>query len=166
MLVLWLHFAIMFFVMLLEFLAYAYYQKKLPDVPRVLWQGAISGIVFCLPFDLLFGKYLPVDSYALGAVPLFFILNAVLLYGLFAANILLMQKARLLHFCIWITVIVGVNEILNLYLHLWTHLFAVPSIEYVIVAFILPLGGAMLIALAWHELFGRRFVFITNFSKR
>ena len=161
----WLHFTIVIFVQLLLFLAHAYYEKKLADVPRILWQGAITGIVFGPLFDLI-GKYLGLFSYALGFGLLFLTLNAILLYGLFFANILLMRQARLLHFCIWTTVVVAVFEITNLFIRLWTYTFAVPSLEYFIIAFGAPLGLATIIALAWQVLFGYRFFFIDTLLKK
>lgn len=162
---LWLNFAVLIFVQLLVFLIHAYYEKKLSDVPRVLWQGAITGIVFGPLFDLT-GKYLGLGSYALGFGPFSLALNGILLYGLFFANILLMRHARLLHFCVWTTVVVAVFEITNLFIPIWTYALAVPSLEYFIIAFIAPLGLAMIIAMAWQVLFGYRFVFIDNMFKR
>ena len=156
----WLNFAVMFFVQLLLFLVHAYFENKLVDVPRILWQGAVSGIVPGLLCDLLFGKYLGLAWYTLGFGPLFLILNAALLYGIFAANMLLMQQARLLYFCIWTVVVTAVFEITNLFFRSYTYTFAVPSPEYVIVAFAGPIGVAIVIALAWHVLFGYRFRFI------
>ena len=161
----WLYFAVVFFMQLLLFLIHAYYEKKLADVPRILWQGAITGIVFGPLFDLI-GKYLDLFSYALGFGPFFLTLNAILLYGLFFAHVLLMRQARLLHFCIWTTVVVAVFEITNLFIPLWTYTFAVPSFEYFIIAFGAPLGLAMVIAAAWQILFGYQFVFIDNVIKR
>ncbi len=163
--ILWLHFTVVFFLQLLLFLAHAYYEKKLADIPHVLWQGAITGIVFGPLFDLI-GKYLGLFSYALGFSPFFLALNAILLYGLFFANIMLMRHARLLHFCIWTTVVVAVFEITNVFIRLWTYTFAVPSLEYFIIAFGAPLGLTMIIALAWHQLLGHRFVFIDNIIKQ
>ena len=163
---LWIYFAVMFFVQLLLFLAHAFYEKKLSEVPRILWLGVLSGIVPGLLCDVIFGKYLGLASYALGFGPLFLILNAVFGYGLFAANTLLMQQARLLHFCVWTTIVVAVYEILNLFLPSWTYPFAVPSVEYVIIAFGAPLGLAIVIATSWHVLFGYRFIFIDNITKR
>ena len=162
---LWLYFTVVFFMQLLLFLIHAYYEKKLANVPRVLWRGAITGIVFGPLFDLT-GKYLGLVSYALGFGPFFLILNAILLYGLFFANILLMRQARLLHFFLWTTIVVAVFETTNLFIRLWTYTFAVPSLEYFIIAFGAPLGLAMIIAITWHVLFGYRFVFIDNVTKK
>ena len=159
---LWLNFAAMFLVQIFLFIVHAYFEKRLADVPRILWQGALSGIVPGLLCDLIFGKYLGLATYALGFGPLFLILNAVLLYGIFAANVLMMQHARLLHFCIWTTVVVTFFEITNLFTLSYTYAFAVPSLEYIIVAFVGPLGVAIVISLSWHILFGYRFVFIDN----
>ena len=162
---LWLNFTVIFFAELLIFLIHAHYEKKLAGAPRILWLGLLSSIVPGPLADLL-GEYLGLGSYALGFGPLSLTLNAVFLYSLFAANTLLMQKARLLHFCAWTSVFVAVVEITNLYFPIWTYALAVPSIEYFIVAFGAPLGLALAIALAWHLLFGYRFVFIDNVIKK
>lgn len=164
--VLWFNFAVMCFVQLLLFCIHAYYEKRLADVPRILWQGAYSGIVPGLLCDLIGVKYIGLATYALGFGPFFLILNAILLYGLFAANTLLMQQARLLHFCIWMTVVVAAFEITNLYFLMYTYAFVVPSIEYVLVAFVAPLVLAIAIAISWHVLFGYRFMFIDNVIKK
>ena len=159
------YFVIVFFIQLLLFLYHAYTEKKLSEMPRILGQAALCGVVIGPPLDL-FGKYLGLFSYTLGFGALYLILNGALLYGLFAANVLLMQKARLLHFCIWITVITAVFEITNLFIRLYTYSFAVPSAEYFLVAFGAPVGIAVAIAMAWHVLFRCRFVFIMKISDR
>jgi len=162
---LWLHFAVLIFVQLLVFLIHAYYEKKLSDVPRVLWQGAISGIVFGPLCDLIGGKYLGLGTYLLGFGPLFMILLGILGWGLFAANILLMQHARFLHFFFWNIIIIVISEIINLFFPYWTYPFPMLSIEFLIVLFS-PLVLATAVALAWQVLFGYRFVFIDNVIKK
>ncbi|MBI4093584.1 hypothetical protein HY417_01345 [Candidatus Kaiserbacteria bacterium] len=163
---LWFNFGVLIVVQLFVFLIHAYYEKKLADVPRVLWQGAISGLIVGPPVDLIFGKYLGIGTYLLGFGPFFLILLAIFGWGLGFANIFLMQHARLLHFCIWMMIVIVVSEILNLFLPLWTWPFAMLSIEYVMIALIAPLALAMAIALAWHQFFGYRFAFIDNVLKR
>jgi hypothetical protein len=162
----WLNFAIVFFVQLLLFITHAYYEKKLSGVLRILGLGALSGIVLGPLLDLIFGKFLGLCSYTLGFGALFLILNGVLLYGLFAANTLLMQRARLVHFFIWTMVVAGVFEITNLFFHLWTYAFAVPSIEFFIVVSAGNFGAAIFVAVVWHVFFGRRFFFIDNLLKK
>ncbi len=161
----WLYYTIFIFELLLLFLARAWYEKRLADVPRILLLGALSGIVPGLVCDLLFGKYLGIGFYTLGFGLPFLVINAVLGYGLFAANILLLQRARFLNFCIWIGVITAVFEITNLYFPVWTYSFAVLSPEYWLIAFGGPLELAIAIAISWHVLFKYRFVFL-NLSKR
>ena len=164
--VFWLNFAVLCVLQLLLFLIHAYVEKKLAHAPRILFYGALSGIVPGLLCDLIFGKYLGLATYALGFGPVFLILNAVLLYGLFAANALLMERAGFLHFCIWMTIVTASFELSNPLLHLWTYAFAVPSLEYVVVAFGGPLVLAIVMAVSWHILFGYRFVFIDNLLKK
>lgn len=163
---LWFNFFVLIFVQLLVFLIHAYYEKKLADVPRVLWQGALSGIVFGPLCDLIGGKYFGLGTYLLGFGPLFLILLGLLGWGLGAANILLMQQARLQHFCIWMMLVIVVSEILNLFFPLWTFPFAYTSIEYVIIALLSPLVWAIAVALVWHILFGYRFTFIDTVFKK
>ena len=133
---------------------------------RVFWQGALTGIVVGMPLDLIFGKYLGLATYLLGFSPFFLLLLGALGWGLFAANILLMQQARLLHFFFWAMFVAGVSEVINLFFPLFTYPFSYASIEYVSIAFGSLLVLAIVIALAFHILFGRRFVFLDNVIKR
>ena len=162
----WLNYAVFIVELLLLFLIRAYYEKRLADAPRILLLGALSGIVPGLLCDLIFGKYLGIGFYTLGFGLPFLMLNAVLGYGLFAANILLLQRARFLNFCIWIGVITAVFEITNLYFPVWTYAFAVPSFEYWLIAFGGPLELAIVIAISWHVLLRYRFFFIDNLRKK
>lgn len=162
----WINFAIALFVQLLLFIAHALYEKKLSDAARILGQGILGGIVLGLLFDLVLGKFSGFFSYALGFGLFFLILNAALFYGLFVANTLLMQQARVLHFYIWSMVVAAVSEITNLFVPLWTWKFAsVPPIEYVIVLSAGYFGVAILVAAVWHVFFRRRFFFIDNVFK-
>jgi len=162
----WLHFAIVFFVLLLLFIIHAYYEKKLSDTPRILGQGILSGIVFGLLFDLVLGKFFGLWSYTLGFGAFFLTLNAALLYGLFAANILLMQQVRLLHFYIWMMIVAAVFEITNLFFHVWTWEFILPPIQFLIVLSAGYFGGAILVATVWHVFLGHRFFFIDTSLKK
>lgn len=160
----WLNFIIAFFVQLLFFIVHAWYEKKLSDVPRILVWGVLSGIVLGLLFDLVFGEFLGLWSYMLGFGAFFLILNAALVYGLFAANVLLMRQARLLHFFIWVMVMGAVLEITNLFFHVWTWKFAFLSVEFVTIFLIGYFGTAILVAVVWHVFLGHRFSFISNTS--
>jgi len=162
---LWWEYVFVLFLQLLLFLIHAVYEKKLADVPRILWHGALTGLVIGIPSDLLGVKYLGLASYELGLGPAFLIFNGLFGYGLFAANILLMQKARLWQFGIWTVIVTAGFEITNLFTHSWTYSFLVPSIEYWIIAFGFPLAAAIVIAGAWQILFKYRFVFIGNVIK-
>jgi len=158
----WLNYVVVLFVMFLVVLLHAYREKKSAELPRILLLGALSGIVPGILADLIFGKYLGLATYALGFGLPFLIFNGFVGYGLFAANTLLMQRARLAQFCIWTVIITAGCEITNLFTHSWTYLYPAPSIGYWIVAFGCPLALAMVMAAAWHILFGYRFVFIEN----
>lgn len=162
----WLNFAIIILVQLLLFTAHAYYEKRLSDVPRILGYGVLIGIVFGIPFDLVVGKFFGLHSYALGFGAFFLILNATLSYGLFAANTLLMQRARLVHFYIWTIGIVAVYETTNLFFRVWTWEFALPDIAFLIVLSAGYFGGAILVAVISHVFLGHRFFFIDTVLKK
>ncbi|MFZ2886190.1 MAG: hypothetical protein WA021_00035 [Minisyncoccia bacterium] len=160
----WFNFAALMFVQFLVFLGHAAYEKKLADVPRILVLGALSGIVPGITCDLLFGKYLGLVSFAFEINPLSLILDAVIGYGLFAANVLLMSRARLLHFCTWMLIVTASFEITNLYFHVWTYAFPVLSVEFVLFGLVGAVVLAISIALSWHVLFKYRFVFLESIS--
>ena len=71
----WLNFAIVFLIQLLLFVTHALYEKKLPDMPRILGYGALNGVVLGPILDLTFGKLLGLCSYTLGFGAFFLILN-------------------------------------------------------------------------------------------
>ncbi len=160
----WMNFAIVVFVQLLLFIIHAYYEKKLSEVPRILGYGVLSGIALGLLFDLVLGKFFGLWSYTLGFGAFFLTLNAALLYGLFAANTLLMKQVRLLHFFIWTMVVALVFEITNLLFHSWTWEFALSPTKLLFVLSAGNFGGAVLVAVVWH-MFGHRFLFIDNLLK-
>ena len=162
----WLGFLIVLVVQFLLFIIHAHYEKKLPDVTRILGQGVLSGIVLGLLLDLIFGKFFGLFSYKLGFGVFFLILNAALLYGLFAANILLMQRTRLVNFCLWTIAVGAAFETINLFFPMWTWKFAVPSIQFLIIFLAGNLGAAILVAVVWHLFFRHRFFFIDTLLKK
>src|SRR4051812_29896173 len=97
----WLHFTIVVFVQLLFFIICAYYEKRLSDIPSLLGWGVLTGIVFGTLLDRVVGEFFGLSEYELGFGAFFLIINAALSYGLFAATILLLQRARLLQFYGW-----------------------------------------------------------------
>ena len=162
----WLNFSVIIFVQFLLFIICAFYEKRLSDVARILGLGILTGIVFGLLFDLVFGKFSGFHEYVLGFGVFFLILNAALSYSLFAANILLMQRLRLLQFYIWTVVIVAVYEITNYFFPVWTWEFTLSPIELLMVLSAGYFGGAILIATVWHMFLGHRFLFIDNLLKK
>ncbi|MDR3546996.1 MAG: hypothetical protein P4M11_01740 [Candidatus Pacebacteria bacterium] len=158
----WLNFAIVILVQFVLFIIHALCEKRFADITHILGKGILSGIVLGLLFDLILGKSFSLFSYVLGFNALFLMLNATLFYGLFVANALLMQQARLLHFYLWTMVVGAVTEITNFFLHLWTWKFeSLPFLEYLIVLSAGYFGVAILMATVWH-VFGHRFQFISN----
>ncbi len=156
----WMSFAVVVFVQFLLFLCYAYFTKRLKDVPRMLIWGAGIGIVVGLSFDLVIGKWLGINSYALGFGLPFLLINGVLSYGLFAANTLLMNRARLVHFYLYTLVIVAVYEITNVYFPVWAWEFSLPPLGFLVVLSAGYLCGALLVALIAHKLLRHRFSFL------
>lgn len=140
----WLDFAAMILIQFLLFIAFAFYQKRLSEVPRLLVQGFLIGIPFGLGFDLILGKYLGLSSYVLGFNAPFLIPNAILSYGLFAANILLLKQTRLRYLLLWTLFITAVYEVANLFFHVWTWEFVLPIIPFLIMLAVGYSGGAIL----------------------
>jgi hypothetical protein len=133
----------------------------------ILYRGIFSGVLLGLLFELGLGKVLGLWSNTLGFGTFFLTLNIALLYGLFAANVLLMQRARLAHFYIWTMVVAGVSEITNLYFHMFTWEFKyLPTVEYIGLLSVGYFGGAILVAIVWHMFTEYRFLFIDNLLKK
>jgi hypothetical protein len=163
----WLNFIVVIFIQFLLFIIHAYYEKKLSDAPRILVRGVLSGIVLGLLFELVLGTFFGLWSNLLGFGTFFLAVNVVLLYGLFAANTLLMQRARLAHFYIWTMIVAVVSEITNLFFHMFTWEFTYLSpIEYLIVLSAGYFGGAIFVAIISHLFFGHRFLFMDNLLKK
>ena len=162
----WLHFAIVVSVQLIIFIIHAYYEKRLSDVPRILGWGVLIGIAIGLSSDLILGKFFGLWSYTLGFGPSFLSLNAALVYGVFAANTLLMQRSRLLHFFIWTMVVMAFYEITNHFFRAWTYEFALSPIEFLAFLSIGYFGTAILVAVVWHAFLGHRFFLIDTLLKK
>jgi hypothetical protein len=148
----WINFVIVFLVQLVLFVVHAWYEKKLPHVSRILLWGALTGLVLGPVLDLVFCKLVNLCTYTLGFGTFFLILNGVLLYGLFAANTLLMQQAKFLHYFVWTLAVAAVFEVVNLFIPVWTYTFPVPSLEFFAIVSLGNLGAAFLITLIWHLL--------------
>lgn len=162
----WLSFGIVIVIQFLLFIVHATYERRLADVPQVLGKGILSGLVLGLLFDLILGKSFNFFTYELGFNPVFLVLNAALFYGLFVANTLLMQQARLAHFLIWTLAVGAVTEFTNLFLHLWTWKYSsLPLLAYLGFLSVGYIGIAILMAAVWHML-GYRFIFIDALLKR
>ncbi len=162
----WLNFIIIIFTQLLLFVICAYYEKKLSDMPRSLGLGALIAIVVGVPFDLIVGILFGLHSFALGFGMFFLIINAILSYGLFASNILLLQHVKLSDFIIWNIAILVVYEITNNFFHVWTWKFTLPPIEFLIVLLVGYIAGAILVAIISHILLKRHFLFIDKLLKK
>lgn len=161
----WLNLAIVAFVQFVLLIVYAYHQKRLAEVPRMFGRGALIGIIFGLPLDLIVGKHFGLYAYTLGFTPTFLILNWAVLNGLFAANTLLGQRLRLPCFFIWTLVLMVAHEVPNYFFRVWTWQFSFPPIEHVTVLLVGYFVGAVVGAIVWRVCFGQRFIFIDDLLK-
>lgn len=161
----WLNFGVVVFAQFILFIVHAYYANKLSDVPRTLGMGALIGVVVGLFYDLILGMYFGLASYTLGFTASFLSINWVLSYGIFAANTLLMQDARLRDFFLWTIVVVTIYETVNHFFLVWTwkfeHLLAFSSsIEFLTVLLVGYCSGALFVATLAHTFLGYRFLVI------
>jgi hypothetical protein len=162
----WTNFSIVIFVQLLLFVIHAYYVERLSDVPRILGRSILVGIAFGLFCDLVGAEIFGISSYKLGFGPFFLTLNGALAYGIFAANTLLLQQARLPYFYIWTIFVMAVYEIANYFFPVWRWEFAMPPAQFLVVLSVGYFWGAINIAAVWHVFFGDGFVVISNLIKQ
>ncbi len=141
----WIYFAIVIFMQVLVFVAYAWYSKKLSKVPQALTKGVLIGIIFGLSFDFVFGKFLGFHSYGLGFGISFLILNAAVSYGLFSANILLLEGMRFPYFYIWTIFIMAMYEITNFFFPVWNWKLGLPPVLFLLVLSVGYICGAILV---------------------
>jgi hypothetical protein len=153
----WLNFGISFFIQLLFFIVSAFYKKRFTRISHIIKWSIPIGLIFGLSFDLIFGKFLGLHSYVLGFGIPFLILNAVLSYGLFTANILLIQPAKTLIFIGWTIIVMAVYEITNIFFHVWTWNFYISTVQLIIVLSVGYLIGAAVIIKMWRVLQKRIF---------
>jgi len=161
----WLNFAAVVSVQLLLFVACAIYEKRLFDVPHLLWRGIPTGIVVGLLSDLVWGKFFGLWSYNLEYGAFALSLMAVLVYGLFAANVLLLQKVRFLQFFVWVMIITAAYEIANHFFSIWTYELILPLFGFLIFLVAGYFVTAVFVAGVWHFL-GYRFCFIDILLKK
>lgn len=157
----WIDFAAVGLAELTLFFACAFFEKRIQDIPRLLSLGIIIGIPLGLLSDLvLWGTY----TYPLGYGLLYLVLNAAVVYGLFAATILLLQRARLVRFSFWIAAMIAIYEATNHFFLVWTYEIT-PFLG--LLAFVV--GGyfvtALAIALGAHVFFGYRFSLLDSLAK-
>jgi Na+/citrate or Na+/malate symporter len=163
---LWFDFGVVILTQLILFIVHAYYEKRLRDVPKILFTSMLIGIPFGIVFDLIVGEFVGLYSYQLGSGIFFLAINGALSYGLMQANALLMQRAHLLHFYVWTLVVGVVYEMSNHYFRVWTWDFGSFWFETFIVHAFGYIGLAVLMALTWHFLLGHKFTFIERMLTR
>ena len=158
----WLDFAIVGFAELLLFIVCAFYQKRFSDTFRLLLLGISLGTVLGLLSDfVLWGAY----SYPLGYGLFYLTLNAAVIYGLFAATVLLLQRVRLLRFSIWILAMVVVYEITNYFFPVWTYEIT-PFLGWLSFVLVGYFATAMFVALIAHIFFRYRFQCIDDLIRK
>lgn len=157
----WINFAIVICIQLLLFIICAYREKKLSDIPNLLWKGVLIGIPMGLLYDHL-GNFLGINSYVLGFGLPFLLVNAAFSYGLFVANILILRNARLTHLYIWTVIIVIVYELTNHLFPVWIWEFALSPILFFLTLSAGYFGGAIFVSMISHFFFKYRFLIIDN----
>jgi hypothetical protein len=163
----WINFTAVIIIQFLLFLAHAWYEGRLREVPRILAISIAIGVPFGIAFDLVVGKVLSVYDYHLGFGLLFLTINGALSFGLMQANTLLVKQASFLHFYIW-TIYIGLAyEIANVLFPVWIWgSFAPLPLRLFIVHVLGYTALALLIGLAWHITTKHKFVIITNLLNR
>lgn len=158
----WLDFAVVGFAALLLFIVCAFYEKRVSDVPRLLLVGVLTGIPLGLLSDfVLWGTY----TYPLGYGLFYLTLNAAVVYGLFVATVLLLQRVRFLRFCIWVLAMVAVYEVSNYFFLVWTYEVTpfLGWLSFVLVGYFVT---AVFIAVVGHLSFGYKFQFIDELLRK
>ena len=162
----WLSFTVVALSQLILFVAYILYTKRLSDVSSVLLKAIPMGIVIGLLSDLLFGQLLGLWSYTLGFSAFSLFMASVFIYGLFAANILLIQRAPFGNFFIWTMVTLVIYESTNYFFRTWTYQLPLPDLGLPLFLAAGYLGTAVFMAIVWHKFFDIRFHFIDTLLKK
>jgi hypothetical protein len=125
----------------------AWYTKNVFHLPHLLIRGLCVGTFVILIFDVLIGRIAGWYSYTHNFEFPFLLLFAILIYGLFSTNVLLIQKCSLLSFILWMCLLTAVYEAANLYLPVWTWGFTAPSVIFFIVLIVGNCAGAIQVIL-------------------
>lgn len=153
----WTSFGVIIFTQFIFFVLSAVYYKKLQDIPRLLLLGIILGTAIGLLYDILLGKYLGLFSYTLGFNTTFLLLNASLSYGLFLATTLLVQNASAIRFVVWLSVLIVIYEIANVFFPVWAYTFSLPLLPSFILCIVGYSSGALLASAIARTLFKHPF---------
>ncbi len=158
----WLDFAILGLAALLLFIVCAFLEKRSSDALRLLLISIPTGIVLGLVSDVaLWGAY----TYPLGYGLFYLVLNAAVVYGLFVATVLLLQRVRLLRFCIWVMALVVVYEITNYYFLVWTY-EVTPFLGWLSFVILGYFATAVFVAVVAHVFCGYKFQFIDDLIRK
>jgi hypothetical protein len=154
----WIDFGVVGLAAFILFIVCAFYEKQSANIPRFLVVGVIAGIPLGLVSDfVLWGAY----TYPLGYGLSYLILNAAVIYGLFVATVLLLQKTRLVRFSLWIMGIAAIYEITNYFFVAWTY-EVTPFLGWLSFVILGYFATAIFIACVSHFFFSYRFRFIDD----
>ena len=159
---LWLNFVVVGLVAFFLFMVCVFREQRYSDAPRLLLLGILTGVPLGLLSDFaLRGTY----TYPLGYGLLYLILNAAVVYGLFVATVLALQRVRFLRFSIWIIAIMAVYEITNHVFPVWGYKVS-PFLGWLSFVLVGYFATAIFIALIGHMIFGYRFQLINDLLKK
>ena len=162
----WLNFAIVFLAQLGFFVVHVLYRKRSNEILHILLQSIFAGVVIGLLSDFLWGKLVGFWSYAPGYETLALILIGVLIYGLFVANILLLQHTNLLNFFVGTMLVMLIYEVTNNFFPVWTYTLTSSFASFLSFLIMGYFATAIFVAVAWHTFFGFRFHFIDALLKK
>jgi hypothetical protein len=153
----WTSFGVILLTQAVFLLLSAIYYKRMNDLPRLLCIGIIIGTFVGLLYDNVLGKHLGLFSYQLGFGTTFLLLNASLSYGLFITSVLLVQKVSVIKFTIWMSILIVIYEVINVFFPVWSYNFSLPLLPFFIICLVGYSSGALLASLITKYVFKRPF---------
>lgn len=158
----WLDFAVLGLVALLFFIACTFTERRSSDALRLLLIAIPTGTVLGLVSDLvLWGTY----TYPLGYGLPYLTLNAAVVYGLFVATVLLLQKVRLLRFLAWILAMAFAYEVANYFFPTWSY-EVTPFLGWLSFVILGYFATAVFVAFVAHLFWKYKFAFVDDLLKR
>ncbi len=163
----WINFYLIALVAFFAFMLIAYFcQANRRQITQALVYGVLSGLIVGVLSDLLWGKFFGLWSYTLGYEVLPLVVNAVLVWGLFSATVLIMKKLKFAQFFVGIMIMMIAYETANYFLDVWTYEFSLPFFWFFTFLIAGNLAMAIFISVIWHIFLGKKFRFINDFLKK